>query len=139
MIELLLTSIYIGLKNDFYTQLTGNFTPSQFLIRGPSLSDLTVLPQTKYALVPESTFPDPVTSDSTLKRKKNKPHRLPRKKQKRSHPESQDSQPKPPNAIIFARSRLFYARPSRSLRGAVIFGLRKERTPLSRPPSPQLS
>lgn len=39
-----------------------------------------------------------------------------------------DEFPKSANAIIFARSRMFYSRPARSLRGNVIFGLRKERT-----------
>ena len=63
-----------------------------------------------------------------MKRKRpSKGPRLPRKKHKSPLPEDNADLPKTPNAIIFARSRMFYARPARSLRGHVIFGLRKER------------
>jgi hypothetical protein len=64
-----------------------------------------------------------------LKRKKFGNTRLQsRKKQKTLNPETDESRTKTPNELIFARSRIFYARPPKSLRGNVVFGLRKERT-----------
>ena len=67
------------------------------------------------------------TNTKALKRKRNsKAHRA-EKKRKITHPDDKPNFPKTPNAIIFARSRMFYARPARSLRGNVVFGLRKER------------
>jgi hypothetical protein len=63
-----------------------------------------------------------------LKRKKSGNARLHcRKKRRTLDPETDESRTKTPNELIFARSRIFYARPPRSLRGNVIFGLRKER------------
>ena len=63
-----------------------------------------------------------------LKRKKSGNARVQsRKKLKTFNPDADESRTKTPNELIFARSRIFYARPSRSLRGNVVFGLRKER------------
>jgi hypothetical protein len=125
MINLLLnTSVFIGLKNDFFVQLTG----SPFLNEtnlGTSLADTTPLPQTSYPIArPMASNP---TNTTTLKRKRNSTVHRAEKKRKCTHPDDKNNFPKTPNAIIFARSRMFYARPARSLRGNVMFGLRKER------------
>ena len=63
----------------------------------------------------------------------------PRKKLKTFNPDTEESRTKTANELIFARSRMFYARPSRSLRGNVVFGLRKERTSPHYPSHPQTS
>jgi len=126
MINLLLnTSVFIGLKNDFFVQLTGLSLFIQTDCVGTSLADINPLPQTSYPIT--RSVPSKLTDTKTLKRKRSsKAHRA-EKKRKVTHPDDKNNFPKTPNAIIFARSRMFYARPARSLRGNVIFGLRKER------------
>src|SRR5579862_512273 len=96
---------------------------------GESLAELPLLPQAMYSNSAAATLQTkPDVDPNTLKRKRVfKSHRIPRKKQKVLTSSENDEFPKSPNAIIFARSRIFYARPARTLRGRVVFGLRKER------------
>jgi hypothetical protein len=135
MVELLLTkSVYLGLKNDFFTQLTGILSRLKCLKSGTPLPDLPLLPNATYSVTGTCRLPIyqsmPSISARSLKRKASRSQRLPRKKQKvRTEDDGKtDGLPKAPNAIVFARSRMFYGRPARSLRGTVVFGLRKERT-----------
>jgi len=95
---------------------------------GESLVDLPLLPQAMYSNNTNASIAGKTNLKASLKRKRTlKSQRDPRKKQKISTPSAKDDFPKSPNAILFARSRMFYARAARSLRGKVIFGLRKER------------
>jgi len=71
---------------------------------------------------------DPEASKSSRKRKRTGHHRPAKKKKKEQSRDSQTAFIKPPNSIVFARSRMFYSRAPRSVRGNVIFGLRKERS-----------
>ena len=88
--------------------------------------DIPPLPQSSH-----TANEDQQTADlqlTGLKRKKSGNTRLQsRKKRKTLNPETDESRTKTPNELIFARSRMFYARPPKSLRGNVVFGLRKER------------
>ena len=121
----------MGLKNDLFVQLTGLSHSYQLNRVGTSLADIPPLPQTSYPIT--GYVPSNSTDAKTLKRKRSsKVHRA-EKRRKSIHPDDKKNFPKTPNTIIFARSRMFYGRPARSLRGNVIFGLRKERNPLLAP------
>jgi hypothetical protein len=136
MLELLLTkSVYIGRKNDFFTQLTGISFDSSFAEKpGTPLPDLPLLPNATYSVIgnhhPQIQRPVASTSSRSQKRKYSQSDGIFRKKLKTRDEgdNGRDGLPKAPNAIVFARSRMFYGRPARSLRGKVVFGLRKERT-----------
>jgi hypothetical protein len=134
MIDLLLnTSVYVLLRNDFYIQLTGlsqvyKLTKSI----GEPLSDVRPLHQTTCSLAGRDnlrSLHEPASTATTSRKRKihSRIQHLPKKKQKLTSTDDRENLPKTPNAIVFARSRMFYARPARSLRGNVIFGLRKER------------
>lgn len=134
MIDLLLnTSVYILLRNDFYIQLTGQSQACKLTeSTGEPLSDVRYLRQPIWPPVGSDDVnhlhqPASTATASRKRKRHSRSQRLPKKKQKLTSVDDRENHPKTPNAIIFARSRMFYARPARGLRGNVIFGLRKER------------
>ena len=128
MLNLLLNaSIFVSVQNDFYVQLTGLTVIYQANWKGTSLVDIPPLPQSAHTT--DENNHGAYLQLTGLKRKKSGHTRLQsRKKRKTLNSETDESRTKTPNELIFARSRIFYARPPKSLRGNVIFGLRKERT-----------
>jgi hypothetical protein len=119
MLQLLLSkSIYTDVKNDYCVQLTGH-----------SLADLAPL-RPRFTESGENATAEPDLPSNPKGNSKRKWHTRadhpPKKRQKCSSTEV-PILPRTPNAIVFPRSRIFYTRPAKSLRGQVVFGLRKER------------
>ena len=137
MLSLLLNnSIFLLIENDFYTQLTGSRSRRWFWQLGTSLADVPPLPLSTYGKPDTTTEKANASTKPSRKRKPKAQKSQPTKRRKCNNSEDPDA-PKTPNAIIFARSRIFYSRPSKSVRGHVIYGLRIERA--SRSPEHDLT
>jgi hypothetical protein len=88
--------------------------------------DAPPLPLPTYGNMDSTTCKANLPSKNAQKRKRGGENLQSSKRQNVNDPEDTGS-PKTPNMIIFARSRIFYSRPSKTVRGKVMYGLRKER------------